>query len=41
MRTQEMVWKNRTGWMTGGAESQETSLVLYFGARQALACGAR
>jgi len=41
MRTQHMVWNGRIGWTTAGPQPGETSLVLYFGTRQALACGAR
>jgi hypothetical protein len=41
MRAQQILWNNRTGWSTAKTESAEASLVLYFGTRQALACGAR
>jgi hypothetical protein len=41
MRAQHMVWNSRTGWVAGKSEPGEASLVLYFGARQALAGSAR
>jgi hypothetical protein len=41
MRTQQIVWNNRAGWTGGTAESGDASLVLYFGTRAALDCGAR
>src|ERR1700752_5074665 len=41
MRSQQMVWNPRAGWTAVKPELTEASLVLYFGARQALACGAR
>jgi hypothetical protein len=40
MRSQQIVWNQLTGW-TPPKPDQEASLVLYFGGRQALACGAR
>jgi hypothetical protein len=41
MRSQQTVWNRQTGWSPRNPELAEPSLVLYFGARQALACGAR
>src|ERR1700719_4091463 len=41
MRTQQLVWNDRAGWMAGNASVDDASLVLYFGTRAALACGAR
>jgi hypothetical protein len=41
MRIQQMTWNDRSGWAAAGAESGAASLVLYFGIRQALSCGAR
>jgi hypothetical protein len=41
MRIQQIVWKNRAGWTAGTAQSGDASLVVYFGTRAALACGAR
>jgi hypothetical protein len=41
MRTQQILWNNRTGWTAAKTELGEASLVLYFGARETLACGAR
>jgi hypothetical protein len=41
MRSQQMVWNPLTGWRPAKAELVEASLVLYFGARQALAGGLR
>jgi hypothetical protein len=41
MRSQQIVWNHRTGWTTSKTEIGEVSLVLYFGARQMLACGTR
>jgi hypothetical protein len=40
MRSQQIVWNHLTGW-TPQRPAGEASLVLYFGGRQALACGAR
>jgi hypothetical protein len=41
MRSQQIIWNPSTGWKPAKAELAEASLVLYFGARQALAGGAR
>ena len=41
MRTQQAVWNSQTNWTSLKPELKDASLVLYFGARQALACGAR
>jgi hypothetical protein len=41
MRSQRIVWNHRTGWTPKQFEPGESSLVFYFGTRQALACGAR
>jgi hypothetical protein len=41
MRTQHLVWNSSSGWTAGGAEPGAVSLVLYFGIRETLACGAR
>src|ERR1700751_2723150 len=39
MRVQQLVWNKRSGWTVAPAD--EPTLVLYFGTREALACGAR
>jgi hypothetical protein len=41
MRIQEMVWNKRSGWTPVEQDLGEVSLVMYFGTREALACGAR
>src|ERR1700730_7782461 len=41
MRTQQLVWNNRAGWTAGNTSVDDAPLVLYFGTRAALACGAR
>jgi hypothetical protein len=41
MRVQKITWNQRSGWTPGGDASGAESLVLYFGGRHALACGAR
>ncbi len=41
MRTQQLVWNPRSGWNVGTSQSGEAALVLYFGARPALASGER
>jgi hypothetical protein len=41
MRTQQIVWNGRAGWTGAKTGPGETSLVLYFGTRAALACGRR
>jgi FIST N domain len=40
MRAQYIVWNGQSGWQTKG-EVGDPSLVLYFGTREALACGRR
>ena len=40
MRIQKIAWDNRSGW-TAVAAASDVALVLYFGTRGALACGAR
>jgi hypothetical protein len=40
MRAQQVVWNTQSGWRTEGNVG-EPSLVLYFGTREALACGRR
>ncbi len=41
MRVQQIIWTKRLGWTPGGGALSAESLVLYFGSRDALACGAR
>ena len=41
MQSQQITWNPQAGWTPIGAEPEKISLVLYFGAREALACGAR
>jgi hypothetical protein len=41
MRSQQITWSNRSGWTPAAKDSSGVSLVLYFGTREALACGAR
>jgi hypothetical protein len=41
MHTQQIVWNHQSGWNPGKTALGDASLVLYFGTRQALACGAR
>jgi hypothetical protein len=41
MRTHQTVWKPVTGWTSAEPCLTDASLVLYFGARQELACGSR
>src|SRR6202521_659691 len=41
MHTQQVIWNSRTGWSTAQTGPGAASLVLYFGARQALASGER
>ncbi len=41
MRTQQIVWNSQTGWTAEKTGPGEASLVLYFGTRAGLACGAR
>jgi hypothetical protein len=40
MRIQKIVWDNRSGWMAPEAAG-DVALLLYFGSRDALRCGAR
>jgi hypothetical protein len=40
MRAQQVVWNSQSGWRTEG-EVGAPALVLYFGTREALACGQR
>src|SRR5580693_3273314 len=40
MRIQKIVWDSRTGW-TAPEAAGDVALVLYFGTREALRCGAR
>jgi hypothetical protein len=39
MRIQQLVWSDRVGWTPG--KPTDAAMVLYFGTREALACGAR
>jgi hypothetical protein len=41
MQADQLSWTETTGWSGGNGNSGSTNLVLYFGARQALACGSR
>jgi hypothetical protein len=41
MRVRQIVWNKRSGWTAASGESDAAQLVLYFGGRDALACGAR
>jgi hypothetical protein len=41
MRTHQLSWSANQGWRTPGANFADADLVLYFGLRSALACGAR
>jgi hypothetical protein len=41
MRVQEIVWNKRSGWTAPTRESNENSLVLFFGTREVLASGQR
>jgi hypothetical protein len=41
MQAEQLSWSAASGWMCGNGRSQTADLVLYFGARQALACGTR
>lgn len=41
MQTQQLFWNPRSGWNGGTSQIGEAALVLYFGMRAALACGAR
>ena len=41
MRTHQLSWNTTQGWRATGANYADADLVLYFGGRSALACGAR
>lgn len=41
MQSHQIRWNNRSGWTSTEANSDEISLVFYFGSRQTLACGER
>jgi hypothetical protein len=41
MRVEQIAWNNKSGWRRGKAAVSDAGFVLYFGAREALACGAR
>lgn len=41
MRVQQINWTKQSGWSGAEGPSKDASLVLYFGSREALACGAR
>jgi hypothetical protein len=41
MHSQQIIWNSRSGWQPQPVGSKDSSLVLYFGARQALASGER
>src|SRR5260221_8883807 len=41
MRTHQLSWSATHGWRAPGANFADVDLVLYFGLRAALACGAR
>ena len=41
MRVQQIVWNKRSGWTAAKNDLGKASLVLYFGAREGLACGTR
>src|ERR1700727_948080 len=41
MRVQQIVWNKRSGWTAAKNELEEAALVLYFGPRETLGCGAR
>ena len=41
MRSQQIVWNSRTGWTPVKSDVNKASLVIYFGARDAIACGQR
>jgi hypothetical protein len=41
MRTEQLSWSETSGWHLGRENPEKADLVLYFGTRQALACGAR
>src|SRR5712672_1615747 len=41
MHAHQLSWTEAAGWRGGKAEDGSANLVLFFGARQALACGSR
>jgi hypothetical protein len=41
MHAEQLSWRQASGWISSAASSEPADLVLYFGMRQALACGAR
>jgi hypothetical protein len=41
MRIQKIVWDRQSGWTTPDKGASDAALVLYFGTRDALGCGAR
>jgi hypothetical protein len=41
MHTEQLSWRQASGWTSSNGTSETADLVLYFGMRQALACGAR
>jgi hypothetical protein len=41
MRADQLSWSETTGWRAANGSTDKAHLVLYFAARQALACGAR
>jgi hypothetical protein len=41
MRVDPLSWSETAGWGASPGDRSKANLVLYFGARQALACGAR
>ena len=41
MRSQQLVWNHHAGWTPRNSDLAKATLVLYFGGRQAVACGSR
>jgi hypothetical protein len=41
MRVEQLSWRQHTGWQFAADHSADVDLVLYFGSRRTLACGAR
>ncbi len=41
MRAEQLSWSKASGWKSGNGSAKSADLVLYFGMREALACGAR
>src|SRR5260370_34234434 len=41
MRAHQLSWSEGSGWRGGNGDGGSANLVLFFGARQALACGSR